>query len=436
MVLKIGGTTISTITSTALGMAANKEIRLGDGNDRAHFEVDSTNDSLMIGVPSEAAGEAKRNIIVADFEDIIANYDFSHAASSNPTVFIHSANQSTTEWISLTHNQTDGVITTGAGNLNLVPAGGTVAVTGTLTAATLNTGQGANELYDMNQNVLTTSDVVFNNIEVTGTLWNLGAELAGIGEWTAPGDWSADYSPSDPIEWEDSSQTGFREYAHQTVAITSGRTYRVTFDADIVTTEGSDCVVYLSNEGGAPSNAVTNGANSFDMTAGATDTLLSFGALSGQGANADVDYFYISNISVKLVELTVTGGNITGYDLDIDVGTGTYKALDNAKITLGTTPEDLRLYSDGTNGIITTTTALRIGDATTNYTNISSTGDMSFVGSAGFYPRFLTQADEPAAGTTATQCDTGEMVVWKDSDDSKVYLCFNDSGTVKTVEMA
>jgi hypothetical protein len=78
----------------------------------------------------------------------------------------------------------------------------------------------------------------------------------------------------------------------------------------------------------------------------------------------------------------------------------------------------------------------RFGDDATNYSSFSATGDQTFTGSAGFYPRFLTQSAEPAAGTGATQCDTSEMVVWKDSDDSKVYLCFNDGGTVKTVELA
>lgn len=78
-----------------------------------------------------------------------------------------------------------------------------------------------------------------------------------------------------------------------------------------------------------------------------------------------------------------------------------------------------------------------IGDGgTTDYLQIGSNGDVSFAGTAGFYPRFLTQAAEPAAGVGATQCDTSEMVVWKDSDDNKVYLCFNDGGTVKTVELA
>jgi len=41
-----------------------------------------------------------------------------------------------------------------------------------LTAPTLDTGQGANELYDMDQNVLTTSDVDFNSIDLSEIYWN------------------------------------------------------------------------------------------------------------------------------------------------------------------------------------------------------------------------------------------------------------------------
>lgn len=75
-----------------------------------------------------------------------------------------------------------------------------------------------------------------------------------------------------------------------------------------------------------------------------------------------------------------------------------------------------------------------VGDGT-NQTTISHTGDQTFAGSAGFYPRVLNQSAEPAAGTGATQCDTGEMIFWTDSDDSKCYLCYNHGGTVKTVEL-
>jgi len=53
-----------------------------------------------------------------------------------------------------------------------------------------------------------------------------------------------------------------------------------------------------------------------------------------------------------------------------------------------------------------------------------------------FYPRLLTQSDEPDAGTGEDECDAGELVIWKDSDDNKNYLCFNDSGTVKKVELS
>jgi hypothetical protein len=90
----------------------------------------------------------------------------------------------------------------------------------------------------------------------------------------------------------------------------------------------------------------------------------------------------------------------------------------------------LDLFADG---------AIRIGDsktgAPTNYVNISGTGNQTFVGSAGFYPRLLSQADEPAAGTGATQLDTSEMCFWIDSDDSSLRLCFNQAGTVKTVAL-
>jgi len=78
----------------------------------------------------------------------------------------------------------------------------------------------------------------------------------------------------------------------------------------------------------------------------------------------------------------------------------------------------------------------KLGDGgDTNYIQIGSNGDVSFTGTAGFYPRVLNQSAEPAAGTGATQCDTGELVVWTDTDDSKCYLCYNHGGTVKTVEM-
>ena len=59
---------------------------------------------------------------------------------------------------------------------NLIAGATTV---GALTATTLNTGQGANELYDMDQNVLTTSNVKFGIVRTTNNLINSGSTTLG-----------------------------------------------------------------------------------------------------------------------------------------------------------------------------------------------------------------------------------------------------------------
>jgi len=79
---------------------------------------------------------------------------------------------------------------------------------------------------------------------------------------------------------------------------------------------------------------------------------------------------------------------------------------------------------------------LRIGDGTTNYVGLSPTGDVSFAGSAGFYPRRVTQDAEPANGTGSDQIDVGEVIIWRDADDKQVWLMFNDTDEgIKKVEL-
>lgn len=63
--------------------------------------------------------------------------------------------------------------------------------------------------------------------------------------------------------------------------------------------------------------------------------------------------------------------------------------------------------------------------ASSNHTNISSNGDVSFVGAAGFYPRRVDQAGEPASGTGPTQIDEGELMVWRENG-SDNWLIYND----------
>lgn len=61
------------------------------------------------------------------------NKDHDHAAQTNPTLFIHSATDpdtNNTQWLSLTHDGTHGVISTGVNNIELASSSGTVQVQG------------------------------------------------------------------------------------------------------------------------------------------------------------------------------------------------------------------------------------------------------------------------------------------------------------------
>jgi hypothetical protein len=97
----------------------NQYVGFGSSLDvKIEWDTGQTNDSLLVGL-----GGTSNTVILTQKGDM--GYNFAHANQTNPTWFIHSANQSTSEWISIAHNQTDGVIDCGAGTLNL---GGTANV--------------------------------------------------------------------------------------------------------------------------------------------------------------------------------------------------------------------------------------------------------------------------------------------------------------------
>lgn len=90
-------------------------------------------------------------------------------------------------------------------------------------------------------------------------------------------------------------------------------------------------------------------------------------------------------------------------------------------------------YYDGAARYIFSTdkTSTKIGDADgTDYVQISSTtGDLSFAGSASFLPPRVSQSAQPTP-------DVGALVVWRDPDDNKTYLVYNDTDEgVRKVEM-
>jgi hypothetical protein len=109
----------------------------------------------------------------------------------------------TTDWsISATNITLSGTLTATTASIGTLgvtgtaTVGSTLGVTGALTAPTLNTGQGANELYDMDQNVQTTDSPSFTGVTVsTATITTLAVTgeastqtLTTTGPVTASGD--------------------------------------------------------------------------------------------------------------------------------------------------------------------------------------------------------------------------------------------------------
>lgn len=121
---KRSGTTITQRTSGDNVDLLNGNLHFNDdavirfGNTLAAPDVSfgwnttQTVDALFLGLAT-----AQNTFLIAENGDVA--FDFAHGAQTNPTLFIHSATQSTTQWISLTHNQTNGVISAGAGLISI-----------------------------------------------------------------------------------------------------------------------------------------------------------------------------------------------------------------------------------------------------------------------------------------------------------------------------
>lgn len=75
-----------------------------------------TNDAAAITTTPATSN----TILIAEDGDI--NFDFAHTVQTNPTLFIHSANQSTTQWVGLTHNQTNAEYSVGVGGHSFTQA--------------------------------------------------------------------------------------------------------------------------------------------------------------------------------------------------------------------------------------------------------------------------------------------------------------------------
>jgi hypothetical protein len=155
-----GGTIVGNVTITGnltingnfnFGQASVENLFLGDDDYIGFGNVVATPDVKMGWNTTQTADALFLSTATAQNVMILAEtgdwaYDFAHAAQTNPTLYIQSATQSATQWLSLAHNQTNAVYNTGIGAhtfTQAVSASGapsTVIVTGAahtgITAAT------------------------------------------------------------------------------------------------------------------------------------------------------------------------------------------------------------------------------------------------------------------------------------------------------------
>lgn len=87
----------------------NVSLRMGTGEDvYIKWSTTQTKDCLLIGT-----GDTSKTLIITKKAD--TSFNFAHSDMTDPTLIVHSHNQATDEWISLSHDGTDGAILVGTG---------------------------------------------------------------------------------------------------------------------------------------------------------------------------------------------------------------------------------------------------------------------------------------------------------------------------------
>ena len=193
---------------------------------------------------------------------------------------------------------------------------------------------------------------------------------------------------------------------------------------------GVSCAFMLETKGGAVDRRwqwfVSSGTGNFfirDEDAGVN--CISF------ERGAPVNSFYIAT-STGYVGM---GTNNPGFDLDVQSGAATATIEAKNTRSAGNRWATLRLVGQADDDYdLEITTAGHLGTLAFNWRgsdiiNVDANGlvNVGELSANGFYPRRITQATIPAAGTGATQIDTAEFMVWRDSDDGVVYLVYNDT---------
>ena len=104
----------SAILNNGVVLASNREVAASAAT---HGSFVGRSTFQTIDAPFLTTGTVANHLIFCENADWIFNFE--HTQQTNPTFYLHSANQATNEWISLTHDQADAVIGSGLGAVTL-----------------------------------------------------------------------------------------------------------------------------------------------------------------------------------------------------------------------------------------------------------------------------------------------------------------------------
>jgi hypothetical protein len=207
-------------------------------------------------------------------------------------------------------------LNTGQGAYELYAMNQNVLTTSAVTFVTVDTGQGANELYDMDQNVMTTSDVSFSNITLTGRSGIIKATAGVLGNATPDSDYLftklGDLATTAPITGAANDIFPGADGTKATIAITVDKdlvtTAPLTGGTDnILTGSDSDITLALTLTGDivATSPITINGTTSVDniIPGGDTDFTIAIdaGKLNLKNQTKSISIYNITNSSDVLM---------------------------------------------------------------------------------------------------------------------------------------
>jgi hypothetical protein len=177
-----GSNTVTTLNATNLVSTTNTFVNLEvSGTSTLNIVTDGTyssDDGVFTGVASiVSAGTVTANEFI-DSSDSGTSTQWNDAYGKRVDTWGNGLEYST-QTAAVDYNTTNLKIT--SNELDTIQS---IATDAAMTLATLDTGQGANELYDMDQNVLTTSDVTFNAAVITtitdGTATLTSGDITGL----------------------------------------------------------------------------------------------------------------------------------------------------------------------------------------------------------------------------------------------------------------